>query len=229
MQRGAGGIAIVAALEREVWTLVKRWSVSERSSGGREFKFFEDGNVVVVCGGIGAECARRAAEAVITLYAPSLIYSAGFAGALEPSLRVGDVIRPHRVINANDGSSAMLEHGDGILVSFAAIAGPAQKAKLWESFAAQAVDMEAAAVARAAEARGVKFGAIKVISDEYDFVFPAMERFVNGQGKFSELKFSGFAAVRPWLWLRVGQLMRNSTRASRVLCEGLAQVAVDGG
>ena len=68
-------------------------------------------------------------------------------------------------------AACSLDRGEGVLVSFGSVASPAQKAKLRESFGAQAVDMEAAAVARAAEARGVEFAVVKVISDEFDFSF----------------------------------------------------------
>lgn len=219
-------IAIVAALEREVRPLVKKWRVVP-SEGGRAFKFFENDCVVLVCGGIGLEAARRAAEAVIARYAPAVIYSAGFAGALTPELKVGDVLRPARVVNASDGSSSVSQQGEGVLVTFGAIADPKQKTRLRESYGAQSVDMEAAAVARAAEARGVRFAAIKVISDEFDFEFPAMERFVTPAGEFSEWKFAFFAALRPWLWPRVVQLMRNSTRASRALCDAMGKIVGD--
>src|SRR5438445_7222079 len=57
-------IALVAALEREVWPLVKHWSASEREFDGRQFRFFENARAVLVCGGIGAEAARRATEAI---------------------------------------------------------------------------------------------------------------------------------------------------------------------
>lgn len=220
-------IAIVAALEREVRGLIKGWRVSKRKSGEQEFRFFENGEIVVVCGGIGLEAARRAAEAATALYAPEVIYSAGFAGALEPALKIGDVLRPARVVNAGDGSNVALNGGQGVLVTFTSIASPAQKKNLRDAYAAQAVDMEAAAVARAAEARGIKFGVIKVISDEFDFVFPSMERFVSARGEFSDWKFALFAAWRPWLWPRVVQLMRNSARASRVLCEALGRIAAE--
>jgi adenosylhomocysteine nucleosidase len=73
-------------------------------------------------------------------------------------------------------------------------------------------------VARAAEARGVAFGVVKAISDEIDFEFPAMERFVDSEGRFSEGRFGVFAAMRPWLWPRVIRLARNSNRASQSLC-----------
>jgi adenosylhomocysteine nucleosidase len=215
-------VAIVAALEREVHPLVKNWRASEREYDGRRFRFFEKDDVVLVCGGIGAQAARRAAEAVISLYAPTVVMSAGFAGALDPELRVADILQPHRVVNAGDGSSVTLDRGEGVLVSFGSVASPEQKAKLRDSFAAQAVDMEASAVARAAEVRGVQFAVVKVISDEFDFAFPAMERFVDANGLFLEGRFAWFAALRPWLWPQIARLARNSRRASRALCDWLS-------
>ena len=217
-------IAIVAAFEREVRAMVKPWLIREKEHAGRRFRFFENDDVVLVCGGVGAEAARRAAEAAIAIYAPRVIYSAGFAGALDPRLRVGDILEPQSVVNAGDGGSVRLDRGEGVLVSFGSVASPAQKAKLRESFGARAVDMEAAAVARAAEARGVEFAVVKVISDEYDFSFPEIERFVDADGRFSEARFALYAAVRPWVWPRVARLARNSNRASRALCQTLAKI-----
>jgi len=214
-------LAIVAALEREVRPLVKSWRMSEKEHQGRRFRFFENGDVVLVCGGIGAEAARRAAEALIAVFDPEVVCSAGFAGALDGTLRVGDIVRPGTVINAGDASRAIVEEGKGVLVSFGSVASPAQKLKLRESFAAQAVDMEAAAVARSAEARGKGFAAIKAISDEIDFEFPAMDRFVHADGTFSEVGFALYSALRPWLWPRVIRLARNSSRASHALCMSL--------
>jgi len=214
-------VAIVAALEREVRPLIRKWRVSEKEHGGRRFRFFEKDDAVVVCGGIGAEAARRAAEALIEMYSPSVIYSTGFAGALDSKLKVGDVVLPRRVVNAGDGSSIEMEIGGGVLVSFASVANPAQKAKLRDAFEAQVVDMEAAAVARAAQARGVRFATVKVVSDEFDFDFPALERFVDANGEFSELRVALFAAIRPWLWARVARLATNSGRAAQALSEWL--------
>jgi adenosylhomocysteine nucleosidase len=217
-------VAMVAALEREVRGLVQDWRVREREAGGRRFRFFEKDDFVLVCGGVGAEAARRAAEAVIALYAPKVVYSVGFAGGLDPGFKVADILQPLRVVNASDGSSRTQDRGQGVLVSFGSVANPAQKASLRDSFAAQAVDMEAAAVARAAEARGVGFAVVKVISDEFDFDFPSMDRFVDRNGRFLEVRFALFAALRPWLWPRVAKLARNSRRASRALCDRLRKL-----
>jgi adenosylhomocysteine nucleosidase len=220
-------VAIVAALTREVLPLVRQWRTTEREYSGRRFRFFENGEIVVVCGGIGAEAARRAAEAAIALYSPGVVYSAGFAGALEPGLKVGEIIVPRRVLNAADGSSVDTGTGEGVLVSFNSVASPEQKAKLADSFGAQAVDMEAAAVAQAAQARGVRFAAVKAISDESNFALPAMDKFVAPAGKFLTWRFTLFVLVRPWMYKSMLTLARNSNRASHALCDWLGRMNED--
>lgn len=219
-------IAIVAALEREVRRLIKVRSLRAREDESG-LRFFEGNEEVVVCGGIGAGAARRAAEAVIQKYSPRVIYSVGFAGALDSGFKVGDVVQPSQVISAGDGRRVHLKEGNGVLVSFGAVASPEQKAKLKESFGAQLVDMEAAAVAQAAEARGVAFASVKTISDAADFTFPEIERFVDSQGKFREGAFAMYAALRPWLWWKVWRLAMNSDVAAAALGEWLVR-SMDG-
>ena len=214
-------VAMVAALEREVKPLVKRWNTVEREHDGRCFKFFESDQAVLVCGGIGAQAARRATEAVITLYEPELVISIGFAGGLNPALKVGEIFSPSRVIDARDGSSVEIASGRGALVSAAALAGVEEKKKLAESYGAQAVDMEAAAVARGAQARDVGFMAVKAISDESDFHMLPMDPFVGTSGQFRTGKFVISLMVRPWLWPKVFHLARNSAKASKALCTEL--------
>ena len=219
-------IAIVAALERELHPLVRHWRATVKEHAGRTFRFFEQAQLVVICGGIGAEPARRAAEAIIALYAPEVVYSAGFAGALDPSLKVGDILIPARVIDAGDSSSVETGAGQGILVTFGAVATPEQKVKLGKSFNAQAVDMEASAVARAAAARGVRFTAVKAISDEVGFALPGMNHrtgFIGPSGAFLTGKFARFIMIRPWTWAAALRLARNSKRAAYALSAWLAR------
>jgi adenosylhomocysteine nucleosidase len=214
-------VAMVAALEREVHSLVKRWGRVEREYEGHLFKFFENGLAVLVCGGIGAGAARRATEAAIALYEPDVVLSVGFAGAVDPALKVGEIFSPCRVIDVQDGSSVETGIGDGVLVSVAAVADVERKAKLAECYGAQAVDMEASAVARGAQARGMRFMAVKAISDESTFVMPSLDRFVDRDGQFRETAFAASVAAQPWLWSKIFQLARNSAKASRALCAEL--------
>lgn len=216
-------VAMVAALEREVKGLIRSWSRIERENEGRKFAFFERDEMVVVCGGIGAECARRAAEAVIVLYRPERVESVGFAGALDESLHIGDIFRPAVVVDARDGSRFETGdgQGDGLLVTFMAVAGAEQKAKLAQAYKARAVDMEAAAVLTAARAHGITFGATKVISDGLDFEMPRMAGFIGADGRFKAASFAVYAALSPWLWGEVAILARNSSKAAKALAAHL--------
>ncbi|MGA9800192.1 MAG: hypothetical protein WBQ68_14365 [Terriglobales bacterium] len=216
-------VAIVAALEREVRPLIKQWRPVEREHDGRKYKFFENDRAVLVCSGIGPEAARRAAEAIINLYAPVLVQSAGFAGALDSTLKVGTVLTPICVIDAKDGSRIEAGVGYWVVVSVDQPASVRQKAKLAEAYWAHAVDMEAAAVARAAQVHDITFVGLKVISDEADFEMPPMERFIAPDGQLRTTAFVTHVAVRPWLWLQVFQLARNSSIAAAALCEWLEQ------
>jgi adenosylhomocysteine nucleosidase len=221
-------IAIVAALEREVSSLVRHWGIHEQKYAGRVFRFYENENAVLVCGGIGSEPARRCAEAIIALYHPTLIYSAGFAGAADPNTKVGDIVVPRYVIDALDGSRIDTGIGEGILVSFAAVADSLQKAKFHAAFNAKAVDMEAAAVAKAAAVREIRFAAVKAISDSSGFQLPPLDRFINPAGGFDTAKFAFFVMLRPWMWLQIARLQKNSALASNALCARLAAITAEG-
>jgi hypothetical protein len=171
--------------------------------------------------------ARRAAEAVIALYNPVLVRSVGFAGALDATLRVGDIFTPAIVLDARDGSRFQILEGKGTLVTFMEVAETAQKKKLASAYAAEAVDMEAAAVAAAAGAHNIAFAATKVISDEAGFEIPNMANFIDSEGQFDTAGFVLFAVLRPWLWTRVAALAGNSRQAAHSLARHLASSFVD--
>jgi hypothetical protein len=82
--------------------------------------------------------------------------------------------------------------------------------------------MEAAAVALGAQARGVEFGALKAISDDADFDLQSIDGFVADDGGFRSFKFACHVALRPWLWGTTIALARNSSKASRALCNAIA-------
>ncbi len=214
-------IAIIAAMEREVRPLIRSWKVRTIEQGGRRYRLFENGDAALVCGGIGAGAARRATEAMIREVNPVRAISVGFAGALDGSLQVGHVLEPRTVINAADGARTEVGSGEGILVTSATVADKEQKIRLGKAYGAMAVDMEAAAVAQGAEARGVKFGALKAISDAADFSPPAMHRFVEQDGSFRSIKFACHVLLRPGLWRTTMALARNSAKASQALCDAL--------
>ena len=209
-------IGIVAALEREVSAVTKKFA--KRSDGPAGLTVFENTTVRLVCGGMGAKQAANAANWLIASYKPEAVMSIGFAGALVADYSVGDVITPGTVIDGSNGERFLIGGGDEILVSSAGVMAEAGKRQLAAQFAAQAVDMEAAAVARVAGQNGVPFMAVKAISDPLDFAMPPMDRFVSESGKFRTLPFLAYIAVRPGSWPVVAQLNANAHRASSQLC-----------
>lgn len=213
-------VAIVAAMEREIAPLIRGWNVIL----GPHYRFYERGNVIAFAGGIGPRAARQAADTVLTFRQPELMISAGFAGALHESMPVGTVIVPTKVLGLPEGQTFSIASGEGTLVSVAEIVNPRLKQELKTKYAADAVDMEAASVAAIAQARGVRFLAVKAISDEASLELPPMGRFIDSSGEFQKFRFAMHAAVRPALWSALGRLKRNADKAANVLCEFLVRI-----
>jgi adenosylhomocysteine nucleosidase len=228
-------IAIIAALEHELRPLIKHWAPTRAQHEGREFIFYEGTYAVAVCSGIGPESGRRAAEAIIALYSPELLISAGIAGGLTPDLKVGETIFPATIIDARDSSrheTAIKDARIGatplaktIVVSYPEIASAEQKQKLGKAYGAHAVDMEGASVAVAAEAHGLPFVAIKSISDDVNFELPEMMPFFR-DGQFQAARFALHIVFRPWLWMKVLRLAQNTKLASENLCAWLRESAL---
>jgi adenosylhomocysteine nucleosidase len=219
-------IAIIAAMEREIAPLVRGWQRGTLPSSGREFVVFDRDEVVVVVSGIGCKNAELAALAVVKQYRPALLISVGLAGALIRSLKVGSVFTPNVVVDAADGAeyrcAADGNHvSGGVLVSAAEIAGVEAKRELVNRFHGLVVDMEAAGVARIAEQEQIGFRCVKAISDEADFAIPPMGKFLDATGEFQNGKFALWASLRPWQWLRIAALARNSKHATDALCSRL--------
>ena len=202
--------AIIAALPREVSTLVKGWT--RREFAGR-IVIYSNGDAVVACAGMGADRAALAVEAAMAARPITALISVGLAGACDPALRVGEIVRAGVVIDSGTGERFDSGQPGDVVVSAATIASVSEKARLRASYGAAAVDMEAAAVARLARAHGIEFRAIKVISDEANFEVEGLSRFATSDGQFREGAFAMYAALRPRMWGRVITLGRNSSKA----------------
>jgi adenosylhomocysteine nucleosidase len=220
-------IAIIAAMERELAPLVKGWKKSVLSSGERKFTVFESDGLIAIISGIGCNNAALAASAVVEKFHPSTSVSVGLAGALIRSLKVGSIFTPNVVVDASDSAEYRCAADSsrisgGVLVSAAEIADAEAKKQLVQGFHALVVDMEAAGVAKVAQEANIDFRCVKAISDEADFAMPPMGKFLAADGSFHTGKFAAWAAVRPWQWLKIASLARNSSKATHALCLWLA-------
>jgi len=104
-----------------------------------------------------------------------------------------------------------------VLVSTPAIASIKEKQRLYESYRASAVDMEAATVARIAQAHNLPFQAIKAISDDASFELQELARFATQDGQFREAAFAAYSVAQPHLWSKLFRLAGNSQLAIQSL------------
>jgi nucleoside phosphorylase len=132
---------------------------------------------------------------------PAHILAVGYAGALDPGLKLGSLVAVgralafsldsrhpdwehvrlegefelvHSVALAHTATSAGLSACTGdTLTSSYVLGDPAHKRLLYEQFHASIVDMETAALASAAAARAIPLSCIRVVSDEAQDTFLA--------------------------------------------------------
>lgn len=218
-------VAIIGAMERELAPLIADWDLAMLESNGRPFICYEGPGVVAVFAGMGCRRAEDAARAAVKQYSPRALVSAGLAGALIRSLKVGNVVLPNVIIDAASGTEFRCNLGGdviggGVLVSNFEIAGRRGKPELVECFHALVVDMEAAGVAKVAMENDLGFRCVKAVSDELEFDMPPLNQFVS-DGELQTGRLVRWAAVRARYWPAMVALALNSRRASRALCDWL--------
>jgi nucleoside phosphorylase len=127
--------------------------------------------VRVAISGARPDAAERAAERFVAEGA-RLIVSFGIAGALDPTLRAGDIVLASHVADGEASYPCVRLAGQGravwregpVLGSDRLIGDPAEKARLARG-GALAVDMESHRVARAAAAGGIPVAVLRAVSD----------------------------------------------------------------
>ncbi len=219
-------------METEVWPLIREWRKNphpwqRQPRVGHPVVFFESGDAVLLCGGIGYEAGKHAAEAVIEYAKPEVLIATGLAGGLKPEWTSGQTMVAAQVVDEATGRRFKTAYGEGTVVSSREIACAAKKQELAARFAADVVDMEGAAVAEVAEAHGLPFLAVKAVSDEMDFELPPLQRFVDAEGRFEAARFGFWAAWHPRWWPTIAQLKRRSDLAAEALAEKLREVIVE--
>ncbi len=130
----------------------------------RDFRRRLPGKVSVTHSGAGPDAAARHIARVLATR-PELVIAAGFAGGLDPALRVGEVViatnysSPGLIIRAGGVAAGAFAHAD-LPVEFVAA-----KAALARATGAVAVDMESQPIAAACARAGVPLLVVRVISD----------------------------------------------------------------
>jgi adenosylhomocysteine nucleosidase len=136
------------------------------------------------------------------------IISTGFCGALDPALRVGDIMTGMERIASVDRVVVSAE----------------EKRALRQKTGAAAVEMEAAAVARTAAQWGIPFRCVRVVSDIAAEDLPLdFNLYRDAAGRFSRTRIALAAMLRPFSVMpRLMRLDRNCGIAAEALGEFFA-------
>ena len=178
--------------------------------------------------GIGADNVRRALIAVANHFAITRLIFAGFAGALEDSLRVGDVRAASTVM---DGTGA---HWTPTLATSIAsaplftapclIGDPAEKRRLGSRHDAAIVDMESAHVARWCAERDLPWACVRAVSDDVETRLSRELLALMNSGRVSTWRVLKALARRPRLVIEMIRLAHATNHAARALARVLMEL-----
>lgn len=167
-----GAILILTALPRELRPIGRRLKLRRTTQvDGWPIRHNLDRSLAGAFVGVGPTRAAAAAKHLIDIVQPAGVIVAGYAGGLLASLRTGDIVIPAEVVRADPPAShvPLLDLGitpAGRLLSLdQPVTTPIDKRRLAEASGACAVDMETAAIAGACLERGLRWAAVRAISD----------------------------------------------------------------
>jgi adenosylhomocysteine nucleosidase len=139
---------------------------------------------------------------------PLAVIMAGLAGALDPSLKVGDVILedPQNIVP----NKLQLRRGKVHTVD-QIVATPAQKAELFGRTQAHAVDMENDSIRLWSQRLGAPFVSLRAIGDKADEVLdPDVVHMIDDVGRPRAMQVATKLLERPALAAYLNQLRKNS-------------------
>jgi nucleoside phosphorylase len=180
--------------------------------------------LLLVANGAGARRAASAVDAAAAVFLPDAVISTGFCGALDPDLALSDVVVATSIAAADRRYDALpvattSPHHSGVVCSIDRVAQTAEEKRRLRAGGAMVVEMEAAGVAARAEARGLPFYCIRVVTDlAGETMANDFNAALRADGHFDTMVILRATLRRPLA--RVPELCRlwqRSVRAARVL------------
>ena len=239
-------ICVLGALREEIKLIRGQMTITEQFKLGRADAWtgcWEDVPILLVRTGIGKDCAIEALEKVLSRVNPSLIFSIGYAGGLDPKLTVGDLILADQVLKINaahvdvgsypiDLKKIELLEGMVYLKKIAVyrgklitvdqvIADSATKAKLGSLYNALAVDMETAALIDHATKKNISILSVRAISDTFEQSLLNVSSLLGDDGEVSRIKAGWYVITHPHRIKNLICLREQSEKATRNMTEFL--------
>lgn len=185
------------------------------------------GDVSVVITGMGARNADRSIRAALANCSPGLVFSCGFAGALDPQLQVGDVLFEGTTIpvlleaklRSAGARPAKFFCADRVATT------AAEKSALRTRTDADGVEMESRVIREACLARGLACVTLRAISDAAHEDLPLdFNALMTPEDNLSFSRLAGAILKAPQKIPALMRLGRNSAQAAEQLARVLSAV-----
>ncbi|HEY2711882.1 MAG TPA: hypothetical protein VGI60_05150 [Chthoniobacterales bacterium] len=177
--------------------------------------------------GVGGKTCRERLEPFLKSQPIDLLISSGFAGGIDPSLGVGDLL-----LAENHSAPQLLERAREILIARVGklattervVEGAAERERLAKEHRAVAVDMETEWIARACAAHQIPMLSLRAISDTAAAPFPAPPNvlFNLQRQRTNLLRLTGYLVTHPLAIAGLTRFARQVSSARASLTGGLA-------
>jgi nucleoside phosphorylase len=219
-------IGVLFAIRRESKPFIGRLRAMRKWPGrGRS-------RVLVVETGVGLKAARETVEHFVECHRPAFLIAAGYAGSLQPHVRVGDVIVANEVRTESATTwpvEAIAPRGLGethigrVLTANRLVGDAAEKIALGATHGALAVDMESAAIAEAAGRASIPFACVRVVSDNVESTLPATLVTLLAGNRIVPFALARALISRPSLAPHLWRLERDTRHAGKMLAAFLGR------
>jgi adenosylhomocysteine nucleosidase len=185
--------------------------------------------VLLAANGAGIRRAGRAVETALEHFSADAIVSTGFCGALDPALRIADVVVSTGVTGSTGHWDALHPasappHQKGVVCCIDHVAGSAAEKRDLRVSGASVVEMESAGVASRAAAHCVPFYCIRAVTDlAGEDMANDFNRALRQDGHFATMSILRGTLRNPWVRLpELVRLRNRCVRAARVLGDFIA-------
>ncbi len=228
-------LGIVAAFPGEIKPLVRGWKLLPLRSGHRGDAVWQgsigQAECLAVTAGMGQDAAARACAMAEENGHIDALFSLGWAGALSCGVFAARAYQLAQVVDARTGECFATSFPAGALPSGAPlklvtidhVAQAQEKRSLAETYQAVLVDMEGAAVARQAQARGIAFYCFKAVTDAYGEVLPSFGAFTDTHGKLRMAPLIAHIAARPKYWRPMARMGSNSRTGAEAIARAVKE------
>jgi adenosylhomocysteine nucleosidase len=199
-------IAYMSAVEEEIKGIEKSIQIKRRETH-RRWKFMigriQSTEILLILTGIGKSPSEGSFEYALSHYSVDTIIFLGFGGGLASDIKVGDLVICNKVLSEDDSyialesdnnlfQSALKVHLDrpvsistgNCLTVSKILTDPDQKQTLGKTYSAQVADMESYWIARLAQSKGIRFLAVRAISDGIHERIPPFDRWITQEGNW---------------------------------------------